>query len=127
MTPVAPSFKRWILLATVVVVAGCVPIDGAGVAMDQIFTEDESRSTQPGDAGEYYNRGAAKVELGQSEEAIAAFDRAIELRPDDADAYVNRGSANAGLGQYEEAMADYAEAIRLEPDHATAYKNRGIT
>lgn len=63
--------------------------------------------------------------LGDSEESISAYDRAISLKPDYADAYYNRGVVKGKLGQGEDAIADYNEAIRLKPDFVEAYSNRG--
>ena len=73
----------------------------------------------------YYNRGIAKINLGQHESAIADFDRVLELDSDVTDAYNNRGIAKNGLGQYESAIADFDRAIELDPDTAAAYNNRG--
>ena len=64
--------------------------------------------------------------LGNSEESISAYNRAISLKPDYADAYNNRGNAKIALGQHNEAIADYDKAIQLKQNFAEAYNNRGV-
>ena len=61
----------------------------------------------------------------RAEQALSAYDRAIQLDPDNVTAYVNRGTVNIELGQYKEAVSDFDEAIRLNPSYADAYVNRG--
>ena len=57
--------------------------------------------------------------MGQHDDALADYDRAISLNA--ADAYYNRGNVKAALGQHEAALADYDKAIDLKPDYADAY------
>ena len=59
------------------------------------------------------------------EEAVKAYDKAIELDPSEAVAYFNRGNAKASLGQTEAAIDDYDAAIDLNLSYAVAYFNRG--
>ncbi len=73
----------------------------------------------------YYNRGAAKIEKGDLDGAIADYNRAIELNPKDARAYNNRGIAKRAKGDLDGAIADYNRAIELDPKLAIAYNNRG--
>jgi tetratricopeptide (TPR) repeat protein len=61
----------------------------------------------PGFFEAYYLLGDVYMELGQSDEAIETYDRAIRLRPDDTSAHLKLGLAyiaknnwNAALGQY---------------------------
>ena len=75
----------------------------------------------------YYNRGLAKLPLGQWEAAIADFDTTIARKPDYAQAYYSRGFAKGVLGQYEAAIADYDAAIAQRPDYPEAYYSRGMT
>ena len=70
--------------------------------------------------------GAALQELGQFEEAVQAFDRAIQLNPDNAEAHSNRGVALQRQGRLEEAVQSIDRAIQLNPDYAEAYSNRGV-
>ena len=62
---------------------------------------------------------------GQYENAIHAYDKAIQLAPNDAMPYNNRGGVYYALGQYQRAIEDYTEAIQLDPEDALAYYNRG--
>ena len=64
--------------------------------------------------------------LGDSEESISAYDRAISLKPDYVEAYNSRGATKGELGRPEDAITDFDEAIRLKSDHVEAYYNRGI-
>lgn len=65
---------------------------------------------------------------GKDEDAIAAYDEAIDLKPDYVEAYNNRGNAKSRIDdRLEDAIADYDEAISRKPDYAEAYFNRGNT
>jgi len=77
----------------------------------------------------YHNRGVAYDRLGNYNDAIADYTRAIRIESDDdgrAMAYKCRGFAYYQLGNNEDAIADYTRALRIDPDYAGAYNNRGI-
>ena len=74
---------------------------------------DTAIRLNPDDATAYYNRGNAKIKLGQHFDAITDFDTAIRLNPDDAEAYLNRGIAKALLNRISEAKRDGRTALRL--------------
>ncbi len=74
----------------------------------------------------YFRRGYMMSELKRYQEAIVAYNKAIQLKPDYAEAYYNRGGAKYHLGQHGTAISDYDKAIQIEPDYATAYYNRGV-
>jgi len=73
----------------------------------------------------FFSIGYLHSEENENDQALSAYDQAIELMPDFADAYTGRGVAKSKLGDAEEAIADHNEAIRLKPDFAEAYINRG--
>jgi tetratricopeptide (TPR) repeat protein len=77
-------------------------------------------------AGAYFGRGIAYANLGNYQQAIKDFNKAIELEPDDAYAYNHRGSTYSDLGNYQQAIKDFNKAIELKPDYSYAYNNRGI-
>ncbi|MGJ4943422.1 tetratricopeptide repeat protein [Bradyrhizobium sp. HKCCYLS1011] len=62
---------------------------------------------------------------GEIEQAIAAFDRAIERNPRDATAFRKRAKAWESKGDTDRALADYDAAIRVAPDDPTAFRDRG--
>ena len=73
----------------------------------------------------YFYIGNEKHLMKLYQEAIVAYDKAIQLQSDFAHAYVNRGLTKEKLGQYESAIMDYSSAIKIDPALAGAYNNRG--
>jgi len=61
----------------------------------------------------------------QLDEAIQAFDKAIQYDKDNYEAYYYRGCAKVNKKQYKEAITDFENAIELKPDYADAYFNIG--
>ncbi len=73
-----------------------------------------------------WDLGGELFNLSRYEDAIAAYDRAIEIKPDYDAAWNNRGNALDNLGRHEEAIAAYDKAIEIKPDKDAAWNNRGI-
>ena len=69
--------------------------------------------------------GAALRGQGKLQDAVHAYDKAIQLKPDYAEAHNNRGTALKDLDRLDEAVASYDKAIQLKPDFAGAHSNRG--
>jgi tetratricopeptide (TPR) repeat protein len=90
--------------------------------------ESLAHGTEPpeGLADAYFGLGWLHQGMGDDEQAIADYDRAIALEPDHARAYHNRGVARFDQGDLEGAIADYTQAIALDPDCASAYYSRGV-
>lgn len=72
------------------------------------------------------NRGNAENVLGNTKDAIAAYDTAIRLTPDFANVYAKRGSVKYSLGDYKGSIKDHNAAIGMGLDYAAAYVNRGV-
>jgi len=73
----------------------------------------------------YNGLGNVYAGLGRQEEAIAAFQRAIELDPTLAAPRNGLGAVYAGLGRQEEAIAAYRRAIELDPTDAAPHNGLG--
>jgi tetratricopeptide (TPR) repeat protein len=73
----------------------------------------------------YYNRGIARLEMGEYDRAIADFDASIRLDPTSASTFNNRGSAWYAKGDPDRAITDFDKVIQLDPNYAFAYNNRG--
>ena len=76
-------------------------------------------------AVEWFNKGNKARMAGRLQEALEAFDNAIELKPDFALAYSLRGAIYYMLGNYEQAIKDLSQDIELKPDSPFAYIFRG--
>lgn len=77
-------------------------------------------------ANAYYNQGLAKSELGQYDDAILEYNKAIEIDPNCPRAYFNRGRSLFKLGRYEDAILDFTKAIEIDPDYSAAYNSLGL-
>lgn len=64
----------------------------------------------------YTYRGAAYLDKGQVDQALADLDKAIELQPSLALAYFARGVAYYYVGDYEQAIADLNTVLELDSD-----------
>ena len=62
---------------------------------------------------------------GRSEEAIAAYRRAIQLKPDYVAAHNNLGDLLRAQGRTDEAAAEFRQALVLNPDQWEALNNLG--
>ena len=78
-------------------------------------------------AKDYYDQGRELKDSEKYNEAIAAYDKAIELDPDYTYAWYSRGISLDDLERYEEAIASYDKALELDPDYTYAWYNRGIS
>ena len=65
-------------------------------------------------ASAYHQRGLAKAQLGQYENAIVDYDEAIQLNPNDASLYQQRALMKAQLERYEEAEEDRQKSEELD-------------
>jgi tetratricopeptide (TPR) repeat protein len=75
----------------------------------------------------YYNQALAYDNSGKTDEAIAAYQKAIELRPTQAAYYNSLGNVYARAGKISEAQQAYQKSAELDPANAAmAYQNLGI-
>ena len=65
-------------------------------------------------------QGDEYFKLGQYQQAIEEYDKAIKLNPNDAIGYKTRGNSYLALAQYQRAIEDYDKAIELDPNDAEA-------
>lgn len=64
-----------------------------------------------GNAIDDYAQGVGLAYQARHEEAIAAFDQAIDAAPEYANAYAERAGAYTALGEYDQAITDYETAL----------------
>src|SRR5258708_7269786 len=61
--------------------------------------------------------GATLHRQGRQEEALKAFDKAVQLKPDDVELWVKLGAALAEFGRPAHALMTYQHALKLGPRH----------
>ena len=69
--------------------------------------------------------GAIYSALGQHDNAIACYNKAIQLKPDFVAAYSNLGNVLTDLGKHKDAIISYNKSIELNPRYAQAHNNLG--
>ena len=102
---------------TSLVVLILVSIASAGQFADQINSPNSSINL--------YNKGVALVNLGKLDEAIKAYDKAIEINPQYADAWYNKGNILCQLGKFDEGIKAYDKTIEINPKYSNAWYNKG--
>ena len=75
----------------------------------------------------YNIQGAIAHRLGQIDESIRHYNKAIAIKPDYAEAYSNLGNTFQEQGNLEKAINAYNIAIDIQPKYADAYNNLGNT
>jgi len=135
---VRPKPKRWlrwilwgagglIVVALIVLFALVLPhmSDDDGGEGPAAILPTAQPDTNP-EALEHFETGLAFLDLGDFEQAAAAFSEAIAADPEFAKAYLLRGVAHRESGQPDRAEQDLDMAFELEPNLAEAYYERGI-
>jgi len=79
------------------------------------------------EAKEYYNRGVARFEKGETDRALSDFTKAIKMNPRFAMAYYYRGMAYHRKREYDQVISDYTKAIEIDPQRfAVSYAERAF-
>ncbi|HON37088.1 MAG TPA: tetratricopeptide repeat protein, partial [Methanothrix sp.] len=63
---------------------------------------------------DWYNKGIDLDSQGKYDEAIQAYDKAIEIDPQYTEAWSNKGVTLAEQGKYDEAIQAYDKAIEID-------------
>ena len=71
------------------------------------------------------NYGNVLARQGNSGEALAQYDLALNQRPDFYDALFNRGNLHLQTNRAQEALQDYERALAVRADVPSAWNNRG--
>ena len=76
------------------------------------------------DAAEWVNAGYSFHNLKKFEEALSAFERALDLDANDVDTWFFKGITLADLKRHEEALAAYDKALTLDPNYRAIWHNK---
>ncbi|MCA9216489.1 MAG: tetratricopeptide repeat protein [Planctomycetales bacterium] len=89
------------------------------------FNKAISTNTDQQHPSSYFNRAEVLYELGQLEDAVRDYTRALSADPADVQALTGRAHAKFELNQSAEALRDFDEAIQLDPQNAVTFADRG--
>ncbi len=97
-----------------------------------LFTMCLTVYAQEKTAEDWYNKGIELINSGSSEEAIKAYDKALEINPNYADAWSGKASALGFQGKHLEAIAafdkaieSYDKIIKVNPKGSDAWYGKG--
>ena len=71
-----------------------------------------------------YTKGVLLMRERRFQDAVTAFDEALEVRPGFVDALSNRATALSELRRYEEALQGFDMALAIDAEHAISWNNR---
>ncbi|MBA2396754.1 MAG: tetratricopeptide repeat protein, partial [Ktedonobacteraceae bacterium] len=74
---------------------------------------------------EWLDEGNRLYNMSQFQDALQAFENAIQMDPTFADAYEGKTSALCALGRYREALNSVETALKLDPGYAASYNDKG--
>ena len=113
------------------------PTGHINVPQARVSTQPGTSSSNPLPPTQTYSAGAIQhlvtlkiagdtyLNTKRYQEALLAFEQAIQLDPNDAVIYNGKGLALSKLNRYGEAIIAYEQAIRLNPNNADTYFNKG--
>ena len=66
----------------------------------------------------FFDLGTRHLQQGDDDQAISAYNKAIEISPKYAEAYLNRGIAYRRKGQHDQAISDYSAVLLIDSKDA---------
>ena len=76
------------------------------------------------DHNSWYSAGNESAKEGNNEDALIAYDKALEQDPKHVGTWNNKGIVLARLKRFEEAISCYNTAIELNPEYANAWYSK---
>jgi len=77
-------------------------------------------------AEKHFNDGVNFVKLGEHENAVVSFDKALAIESDNDMVWILRGSLLDDLGRFSDSLDSYDKALLIKPDYSVAWYGRGI-
>jgi len=76
------------------------------------------------DHNSWYSTGNENTKNGNYDDALVAYDKALEIDPSHVSAWNNKGIVLSKLKRFEESISCYDKAIELDPKYANAWYNK---
>ena len=101
------------------------PLDPVQRSLMEVDLLQQQLVNHPDDGGAQVRLGLAYVRLGRPQEAIAAFEQALQHQGADPGLLVNLGSAQLQQGDFAAARKSLEAALAIDPHYASALFNLG--
>ncbi len=88
---------------------------------DAIAQFDDVIASEPQRPKGYYLKAASLAPLGETEQALSMYRKALDIRPSHVGAWLGSGHTLKTLGQQEAAVEAYRECIRLRPENGESW------
>ncbi len=76
------------------------------------------------DHNSWYNTGNENAKNGNNDDALIAYEKALEIDPNHVSSWNNKGIILSRVKRFEESIACYDKAIELNPEYANAWYNK---
>jgi len=114
-----------IVLIGIIGVFSFLTWEGSWVWKDSMALWDNVIKKYPNIPKAYASRGEAYSEIGQYDQAILDYTKALKINPKYSEAYYDRGNAYGKKEMLDQAILDYTKALEINPKYSEAYYNRG--
>jgi tetratricopeptide (TPR) repeat protein len=120
------TWMKTVILCTLAIVGAVWTYERNEVWRDRITIWQDCVNKSPQKARPYNNMGAAVVDEGHYDEAIALFHKALQINPYYPNARANLGLTLAKLGKVEEGIAQLLKALQIKPKDYETLSNLGV-
>ena len=103
--------------------AGFISFHRSAYFHDNLAFSRQWLRTDPQSVNAHYNLGFGLAQQGRHQEAVEAYERALEIEPDYGFAHNNLGNALDKVGRHEEAIGHFRKALELDPAYSEAHHN----
>ena len=100
-----------------------ISIFNNGQIQETLFYVETLIKGYPNSALLYNIRASCYKAIGQLDDAVKDYEKALALNPDYAEAQYNLGITHRELGQIDAAIKSYKQAITIKPDYFGAHNN----
>jgi tetratricopeptide (TPR) repeat protein len=107
--------------------SGGGPVQGGPVqGQDEIKMLKELLAKDPGNLNAWINLGNITMDNRSFNEAIEAYQKALNIDPKNVDVRVDLGTCYKNTGNPDAAVKEYRKALEINPNHLYAHKNLAI-
>jgi tetratricopeptide (TPR) repeat protein len=121
-----PIWMKTMILCTLAIVGSVWTYERNQVWRDRITIWQDCVKKSPQKARPYNNLGVALTDLGNYDEAIEQYQKALQIKPNYPNALANLGLTLAKQGKVQEGIVQFFKALELKPKDYKTLSNLGV-